>query len=115
MNEVEFYCLVYNVENEGYCAFSADTKGVHGEGVTAKDAAAELCDAIVTRIYDEREGGIYFNHSNWEEQERILQELENNWREDSVNYTEKFYYRFIIQKEKNSVRLKGEPIDVHIN
>ena len=78
-----YNCVVYEIENEGYSAFSVDAQGVNGEGETYEDALLELKDAIENQI-SSRLGGIYPDTSDCEFQNAAFRTLESEWKADGV-------------------------------
>jgi predicted RNase H-like HicB family nuclease len=78
-----YNCICYEIEDEGFSAFSADARGVNGEGTTHFQALNELKSAIEFQI-NEGLGGIYLGTSDASFQNATFKGLEEGWKMDGV-------------------------------
>jgi predicted RNase H-like HicB family nuclease len=78
-----YNCILYEIEGEGFSAFSADALGVNGEGNTYDKALHKLKSAIECQIKDGL-GGIYLGTSDIAFQNTNFKSLEDSWESDGV-------------------------------
>lgn len=78
----EFNCIVFEIEDY-FCAYSADCKGVSGEGSTVEEAVEELRTSVQSNIESET-GGIFLSSCSPADQFIVLKSLIDGFVIDNI-------------------------------
>jgi hypothetical protein len=85
-----FNCVVFQYDDGGFIAASADAKGIYGYGNSQDDVLEDLILAIECRVFD-KQGGIHRGTSNQEYQNNYFYDLEKDCEADGVKMMNKFH------------------------